>query len=143
MQPASSSITTADLRKPWKTHFCSRKVSTSTFVVSYTHTVTYVTTKMLLLLKEIIREIGLDPAKLANDWDSCERAISTWLTSRHLEGVRLEVYDPMTDGLVTRWDVDVVYDTVATGRFGSTRRRCDTPSPRRASSPPPAGTRSR
>jgi hypothetical protein len=90
-------------------------MSTSTFVVSYTHTVTYVSTKMLFLLKEIIREIGLDPANFANDWDSCERAISTWLASRHLERVRLEVYDPRTDRLVTAWDIDVVYGTVGDG----------------------------
>jgi hypothetical protein len=30
-------------------------MSTSTFVISYAYTVTYVTTKMLLMLKEIIR----------------------------------------------------------------------------------------
>ena len=90
-------------------------MSISTFVVSYTHTVTYVTTKMLFLLKEIIREIGLDPANFANDWSSCERAISTWLASRHLERVRLEVYDPRTERLVTAWDIDVVYDTVGDG----------------------------
>lgn len=90
-------------------------MSTSTFVISYAYTVTYVTTKMLLILKEIIREIGLDPAKFANDWGSCEEAISTWLASRHLERVTLEVYHPTTGALVTRWDIDVVYASVGDG----------------------------
>lgn len=69
-------------------------MSTSTFVISYAYTVTYVTTKMLLVLKEIIREIGLDPSSFTSDWDSYEEAISTWLSSRHLQQVTLEVYDP-------------------------------------------------
>ena len=43
-------------------------MSTSTFVISYAYTVTYVTTKMLLMLKEIIREIGLDPSNFTDDW---------------------------------------------------------------------------
>lgn len=89
----------------------------STFTVghTYTHSVTFVTTKMLLLLKEIIRDIGLDPGKFANDWASNERAISTWLASRHLVCVILEVFHPETGALVTRWDLDVIYATVGDG----------------------------
>jgi hypothetical protein len=87
----------------------------STFTVSATHTITYVTTKMLLTIKEIIREIGLDPARLCNDWPSYELAISTWLSSRHLQCVILEIYNSTTGELVKRWDIDVVYATVGEG----------------------------
>ena len=90
-------------------------MSTSTFVISYAHTVTYVTTKMLLVLKEIIREIGLDPANFTDNWATYEDAVATWLASRHLERVTLEVYDPHADNLVTRWDIDVVYTSVGDG----------------------------
>ncbi|MGO9061257.1 MAG: HORMA domain containing protein [Candidatus Binataceae bacterium] len=90
-------------------------MSTSTFSVSYAYTVTYVTTKMLLTLKEIIREVGLNPARFTDSWGSCERAISSWLSSRHLKRVTLEVYDPQSNGLVTRWDMDVVYASVGDG----------------------------
>jgi hypothetical protein len=90
-------------------------MSSSTFVISYSYTVTYVTTKMLLMLKEIIREIGLDPSAFANDWTSYETAISTWLNSRELERVTLEVYNPGTNALVTRWDIDVLYSSVGDG----------------------------
>jgi len=90
-------------------------MSTSTFSISYAYTVTYVTTKMLLALKEIIREIGLDPSKFTEDWGLYERGISTWLTSRHLERVSLEIYKPRTGELVTRWDIDVIYGTVGDG----------------------------
>jgi hypothetical protein len=90
-------------------------MSTFTVSITYTHTVTYVTTKMLLLLKDIIREIGLSPATFVDDWESNERAISTWLASRHLRRVTLEVYNPRDGSLVTRWDMDVVYATVGDG----------------------------
>ena len=90
-------------------------MSTFTVAITYTHTVTYVTTKMLLTLKEIIREIGLDPAVLADGWSTYENAISTWLSTQHLQRVILEVYDPRTDALVTRWDLDVVYTTIGDG----------------------------
>lgn len=92
-------------------------MSTSTFVITYAYTVTYVTTKMLLILKEIIREIGLDPSRFTDDFGTYEDAVSTWLTSCHLQRITLEVYDPRTDGLITRWDIDVVYSTVGNGRL--------------------------
>ena len=76
---------------------------------------TYITDKMLFLLKEIIRDIGLDPAKFASDWATYENAVRTWLASRHLERIRLEVYDPANNALVTFWDIDVVYATVGDG----------------------------
>lgn len=90
-------------------------MSVSTFAVSYAHTVTYVTTKMLLTLKEIIREIGLDPSSFTAHWGTYENGISTWLSSRDLERVTLEVYHPTTNALVTRWDMDVSYSTVGDG----------------------------
>ena len=90
-------------------------MSTFTVAITYTQTVTYVTTKMLLKLKEIIREIGLDPTQFVNDWDTNERAISTWLASRHLERVVLEVYKPVSGALITRWDMDVLYASVGDG----------------------------
>jgi Bacterial HORMA domain 2 len=90
-------------------------MNTFTVGITYAHTVTHVTAKMLLTLKEIIREIGLDPSKFTDDWATNEHAISTWLSSRDLERVTLEVYDPTTGKSATRWDMDVVYATVGEG----------------------------
>jgi hypothetical protein len=91
----------------------------STFTVAiahtYAHTVAHVTTKMLLTLKEIIRQIGLDPSTFTDDWDTYEQAISTWLNSRHLQKVILEVYDPSTNMLVTAWEIDIVYVSIGDG----------------------------
>lgn len=83
----------------------------STFVAvnTYTHSVTFVTDKMLMSLKEIIRCSGLSPEKLASEWKILHRGISSWLNSRDLEQVILEVYNPATDSLVGRWDFDLCY----------------------------------
>ena len=82
---------------------------TTVAVYSYVHSVSYVTDNILKSLKDIIRLCGLSPEKLTDDWGSLHAAISTWLASEHLEQVILEVYNPKTDALVTRWDIDVVY----------------------------------
>jgi len=86
-------------------------VAVSTYALTYntTHTVTYVTGKMLLLLKEIIRGVGLSPGKLTEEWESLELAISTWIRSQHLQKLTLEIYDSKTNALVSRWDLDVAY----------------------------------
>lgn len=78
-------------------------------VYSYTQSVTYVADNILKSLKDIIRLSGLDPSKLVGDWDVLLRGISKWIESKHLETVTLEIYDPATDTLVTRWDIAVVY----------------------------------
>src|ERR1035437_5088854 len=86
-------------------------VAVATYALTYntTHTVSFVTSKMLMLLKDIIREVGLDPGKLTDDWSLLEQAISAWLKSQHLKQVTLEIYNPNTNALVSRWDLDVVY----------------------------------
>ena len=84
-------------------------MSTSVVVNTYAHSVTYVTDKMLMSLKEIIRCSGLSPEKLAAEWKVLHRGISAWLNSQHLEAVVLEVYNPTTDALIGRWDFDIYY----------------------------------
>lgn len=78
-------------------------------VYSYTHSVTYVAENILKSMKDVIRLSGLDPAKLVNEWESTHRAIRAWLDSGHLECVYLEVFNPQTNDLVLRWDLDIVY----------------------------------
>ncbi len=83
---------------------------------SSVHTVAHVATNMLNFLKEIIRDSGLDPSHLVNEWGTLEQAIKVWLTSRHLRTVVLEIFDPHTGHLVPpRWDLDVVYEYGADG----------------------------
>lgn len=83
----------------------------STFVVvnTYTHSVTYVTDKMLMSIKDIIRQSGLSPEKLTADWEVLHRGIKTWLDTKDLESLHLEVFNPKSSSLVGRWDFDIYY----------------------------------
>ena len=67
-----------------------------------THSVTYVTDNILKSLKDIVRLSDLNPAHLITQWDSNQRAIETWIESGHLECVKLEIFNPSTDGLIVR-----------------------------------------
>ncbi len=92
----------------------------STFVAAntYAHTTTFITDKMLRSLQFIIRESGLDPTKFSQDWGWMERGIRTWLGTRDLQTVVLEVYDPRDDGLVGCWDFTILYGYGADGDDG-------------------------
>ena len=84
----------------------------STFVAvnTYTHSVIYVTDNILRSLQDIVRLSGLDPTQIADDWTALERGIKTWIESKHLETIVLEVYNPSTDALIGRWDIDIAYE---------------------------------
>jgi len=82
---------------------------TSVIVNTYTHSVVYVADNILKSMKDIIRLSGLDPSGLVDSWRSKMIALQTWLQSGHLQAVVLEIFDPKTDELVGRWDIDVVY----------------------------------
>lgn len=92
----------------------------STFVAvnTYTHTTTYITDKMMNSLKSIIVQSGLSPAKLTSNWKTIELGIRTWLGTRDLKSVTLEVYNPNTDALIGRWDFDIMYDYGSDGAGG-------------------------
>jgi hypothetical protein len=77
-------------------------------VNTYTHNVTYVTDKMLNSLKYIISLVGLDPTKFVSDWKTYDLGVQTWLQSRHLESIILEVADS-SGSLVTRCDFTIDY----------------------------------
>lgn len=85
---------------------------------SYTHSVTYVADNILKSLKDIIRLSGLNPVEFVEGWASNLLAVRTWLDSDDLERVVLEIYNPSSDKLITRWDIDIVYSwSSGDGRF--------------------------
>ena len=90
---------------------------TTVAVHSYTHSVTYVADNILKSLKDILVLSGLNPTKLVNGWESNRLALSTWLNSGDLKKVVLEIYDPATDALITRWDIDIAYQSSGDGAF--------------------------
>lgn len=90
---------------------------TSVAVYSYTHSVTYVADNILKSLKDIIRLSGLDPSAFIGDWQTNMLAINTWLNTGDLRKVSLEIFDPKSDALIIRWDIDIAYEW--TGGDGS------------------------
>jgi hypothetical protein len=78
-------------------------------VYTYSHSVTYVADNILKSFRDIIRLSGLNPKGLVDTWESKLRALSTWIESKDLEKVILEIYHPVTDKLITRWEMDIVY----------------------------------
>jgi hypothetical protein len=91
---------------------------TSVTVNTYTHSVTYVTDNILKSLKDIIQSSGLNPLHLAEGWESYTKGLRAWMESKHLERVMLEIYNPTTNELVLRWDLDIAYGWSADdGRF--------------------------
>lgn len=93
-------------------------MTVSVAVRSYTHATTYVANNILKSLKDIILYSGLDPGKLVDEWKVLHLGISSWIESRHLNKLVLEVYDPASNRLVGRWDVSITYDwTDGDGQF--------------------------
>lgn len=82
---------------------------TAVITYSRTNSVTYVADNILKSLKDIIRLSGLDPSNFVDDLPTYMLAVKTWLESEDLEKVILYIYDPVTDDLITRWDMDVKY----------------------------------
>lgn len=92
-------------------------MSTLVAVNTHVHSVTYVTDNILKCLKDVIRECGLSPSKLATQLEDLQRGIKRWIDSGHLEQVVLEVYYPDTSALITRWDFEIFYGVVGNGNF--------------------------
>jgi hypothetical protein len=70
---------------------------------------THVSTNLIRSLKQLVVACGLKADKLLGQWQTLERGVATWLASRHLESLTLEIYDPRTDTLVGRFDFDLDY----------------------------------
>jgi len=92
-------------------------MSTASYVDTSVYSVTYVTEKLLFSIKEIIVKSGLSPAKMTSQWASLEQGISTWIASKHLRQVYLEIFDPVKQNLVCRWDLDIIYGYAGDGEF--------------------------
>ena len=87
-------------------------VSVSTAVYSATH----VATNMLRGLKQIVAGCGLETSKIMGEWEVLEDGVSTWIESRHLKKLVLEVWDkksPTT--LIGRFDFTIDYSYYGNG----------------------------
>ena len=74
-------------------------------VNTWSHTYNYVVNNTVTFLVRFTNMRGLDSQKLVQMKDSLEDAIYTWLASRHLERVVIEVYEPGSDKATERFDL--------------------------------------
>ena len=82
---------------------------TAVITYSRTQSVTYVSNNILKCLKDIIRLSGMDPTNFVNNAQINMRGIKAWLESEDLKQVILEIFNPISNELILRWDIDVRY----------------------------------
>jgi hypothetical protein len=82
---------------------------TAVVTFSRTQSVTYVADNILKSLKDIIRLSGMDPSNFVNDATINMRGIKSWLETEDLEKIMLDIYNPSTNALLFRWEIDVCY----------------------------------
>ena len=76
---------------------------------SQAHSITFFSDNLRNTLREVIRENGLNPYKLTQDWETIERGIQTWLRSGDLLRTVVEFYRPGASYLSARWDFPISY----------------------------------
>lgn len=80
-----------------------------TTTYTQTHSIVFLSDNLRNTLREVIRENGLSPEKLMQDWEPIERGIRTWLRSGHLTNVVVEFFRPGATAVAARWEFPVGY----------------------------------
>jgi hypothetical protein len=78
-------------------------------VFSQAHSIVFMSDNMRNTLREVIREYGISPGKLMQDWDTIERGIQTWLQSGHLNNIVVEFFKPGASEASARWEFPILY----------------------------------
>ena len=83
-----------------------------TYVYSYTqtHSILFLSDNMRNTLREVIRENGISPSKLMQDWETIERGIQTWLQSGHLNNIVVEFFKTGASVASARWEFPIGYN---------------------------------
>lgn len=85
-------------------------VSSNTYTYTFAQNVVFLSDNLRNSLQEVIRENGLSPNKLMQDWIVIETGIQTWLRSRHLYRIVIEFFRPSASISSARWDIPIGYD---------------------------------
>lgn len=85
----------------------------TTYVHAHTytqaHSIVFLSDDLRNTLREVIRENGLSPDKLWQDWETIERGIRTWLQTGHLNSIVVEFFKPLSSIASARWDFPIAY----------------------------------
>jgi hypothetical protein len=84
-------------------------MSTAVQVNVTTYSTTHVATNLVRSLKQLVTACGLSASKLLGEWQTLENGVATWLASRHLQTLTLEIYGVSTGVLVARFDFSIDY----------------------------------
>ncbi len=76
---------------------------------SHTHSIVFLSDNLRNTLREVIRENGISPSKLMQDWETIERGIQTWLRSGHLNNIAVEFFRPGATASSARWEFPIGY----------------------------------
>ncbi len=76
---------------------------------SQTHSIVFLSDNLRNTLREVIRENGISPQKLMQDWETIERGIQTWLQSGDLNNIVVEFFKPGAMVASARWEFPIVY----------------------------------
>ncbi|MFJ3233912.1 hypothetical protein [Streptomyces sp. NPDC086787] len=76
-----------------------------------TRAVVYTANEIVRIFYEAISDAGLDVTELATIQPVVENGLRTWLTMRKLEAAYLEIFDPSTDTVRCRADLNLVYSS--------------------------------
>lgn len=76
---------------------------------SNTHNIVFLSDNLRNTLREVIRENGISPEKLMQDWETIERGIKAWLQSGHLNNIVVEFYKPGATVSSARWEFPIGY----------------------------------
>lgn len=88
-------------------------MATQTYAYSRTfsqvHSIVFLSDNLRNTLREVIRENGISPSKLMQDWETIERGIQTWLRSGHLNNIVVEFFKPGASASSARWEFPIGY----------------------------------
>ena len=80
------------------------------YAYNRTNSVVFLADNMRNALRDVIRENGLSPQYLMEEWDRwVQKAIKSWAGSGHLRTIVIEFYKPGASTASARWDFPVEY----------------------------------
>lgn len=84
--------------------------SVHTQTIARTNSIIFMGDSVRGALRDVIRELGLNPIHLMTEWQSwVGSAVKLWMESGHLTDVHVEFFKPGATAIVTRWDLSVAY----------------------------------
>jgi hypothetical protein len=80
-----------------------------TYSFGQAHSVTFLSDGLRNTLRDVIRENGLSPEQLMQDWEAIEDGIRTWLRTRDLLRIVVEFFKPGASMASARWEFPIGY----------------------------------